>query len=83
MKRHVQSLVKTGSKRYGLEKLRDRPVFRLSSGERQLIAILSAVAMDTDIILLDEPTQTPYEQSNNAINRRYCYIKEMTASIML
>ncbi|MCR5141913.1 MAG: energy-coupling factor ABC transporter ATP-binding protein [Ruminococcus sp.] len=43
-------------KRYGLEKLRDRPVFRLSSGERQLIAILSAVAMDTDIILLDEPT---------------------------
>ncbi len=33
--------------------------------------------------MIVEPTQTPYEQSNNAINRRYCYIKEMTASIML
>ena len=46
--------------RYGLEKLRDPPVFRLFSGERQLIAILSAVAMDTDIILLDEPILTAW-----------------------
>ncbi|MCR4933520.1 MAG: ATP-binding cassette domain-containing protein [Lachnospiraceae bacterium] len=42
--------------KYGLEKLRDRKVSRLSSGERQLVAIISALALDTDIILLDEPT---------------------------
>ena len=29
--------------------------YELSSGERQLISILSAWAMDTDILLLDEP----------------------------
>ena len=42
---------------YGhLERLKDRNVYALSSGERQLISILSAWAMDTDIFLLDEPT---------------------------
>jgi len=39
-----------------LERLKDRSVYALSSGERQLISILSAWAMDTDIFLLDEPT---------------------------
>lgn len=42
---------------YGhLERLKDRSVYALSSGERQRISILSAWAMDTDIFLLDEPT---------------------------
>lgn len=42
---------------YGhLERLKDHSVYALSSGERQLISILSAWAMDTDIFLLDEPT---------------------------
>ena len=41
---------------YGMEKLLDRDVFRLSSGERQMVAVLSAAAMDTPVILLDEPS---------------------------
>ena len=41
---------------FHLEALMDRDVFSLSSGERQLIAILSAWAMDTNLFLLDEPT---------------------------
>ena len=41
---------------FHLEKLKDRNVYELSSGERQLISILAAWAMDTDILLLDEPT---------------------------
>ena len=42
---------------YGhLERLKDRSVYALSSGERQRISILSAWAMDTDIFFLDEPT---------------------------
>ena len=41
---------------FHLERLKDRNVYALSSGERQLISILSAWAMDTDIFLLDEPT---------------------------
>ena len=42
--------------RFSLERLKDRNVYEMSSGERQLISILSAWAMDTDILLLDEPT---------------------------
>ena len=41
---------------FHLEHLKDRNVYALSSGERQLISILSAWAMDTDIFFLDEPT---------------------------
>ena len=41
---------------FHLERLKDRNVYELSSGERQLISILSAWAMDTDVFLLDEPT---------------------------
>ena len=41
---------------FHLERLKDRNVYALSSGERQLIPILSAWAMDTDIFLFDEPT---------------------------
>jgi len=40
----------------GLEKLKGRNVFELSSGERQLVAILSAWALEVPVILLDEPT---------------------------
>ena len=41
---------------FSLERLRDRNVFELSSGERQLIAILCMWVLDTDICVLDEPT---------------------------
>lgn len=41
---------------FGLEKLKNRNVFELSSGERQLVAILSAHALNNNILLLDEPT---------------------------
>lgn len=39
-----------------IEHLLDRNIFSLSGGEKQLIAIASALASDTDIILFDEPT---------------------------
>lgn len=42
--------------RFSLERLKDRNVYEMSSGERQFISILSAWTMDTDILLLDEPT---------------------------
>ena len=37
--------VNTGFSKFGLEYLKDRAVFELSSGERQLVAILSAWAL--------------------------------------
>ena len=41
---------------FSLENLKNRNVFELSSGERQLIAILCMWVIDNDICILDEPT---------------------------
>jgi iron complex transport system ATP-binding protein len=42
--------------RTGIEKFRDRLLGSLSSGERQKVFIAAALAQETEIILLDEPT---------------------------
>lgn len=39
-----------------IQQLLDRNIFNLSGGEKQMIAIASALAADTDIIIFDEPT---------------------------
>jgi len=40
----------------GIEHLRDRDVDSLSGGQKQLVWIAMAIAQDTDVLLLDEPT---------------------------
>lgn len=52
----IRDKVDEAFRTFHLEHLKNRNVYELSSGERQLISILSAWAMDTDIFLLDEPT---------------------------
>lgn len=42
--------------RMNIDVLRDRSIFGLSSGEKQRLAVASIYAMDTDVIVLDEPT---------------------------
>lgn len=52
----IRDRVDEAFRTFHLEHLKNRNVYELSSGERQLISILSAWAMDTDIFLFDEPT---------------------------
>lgn len=52
----IRNRVDEAFRTFHLEHLKNRNVYELSSGERQLISILSAWAMDTDMFLLDEPT---------------------------
>ncbi|MGL6201350.1 MAG: ABC transporter ATP-binding protein [Lachnospiraceae bacterium] len=42
--------------RLHMDELKDRSLFKLSSGEKQKLAVASVYAMDPDVIILDEPT---------------------------
>ncbi len=52
MRKRLEELEKT----FGLENLLDRDIFTLSSGERQLIALASAITMKQKVLLFDEPS---------------------------
>lgn len=48
--------VKNTAYELGIEKLMDKDIFKLSGGEKQMIAIASVYAMQPEIYVLDEPT---------------------------
>lgn len=67
--------------RMNIDVLRDRSLFGLSSGEKQRLAVASIYAMDTDVIVLDEPTANlDTERLEGQIAHA---IPEMTASILI
>ncbi|GAB6936053.1 ABC transporter ATP-binding protein [Calditerricola yamamurae] len=42
--------------RFGLTSLADRPIHRLSLGQKRWVALAGVMAMEPDVLLLDEPT---------------------------
>lgn len=61
----VKKRVEELSAMLGVEKLLDKPPFRLSGGEKKKIAIGSVLILNPDVLILDEPTNSldPRSQS--------------------
>ncbi len=53
-----RDIVKDAMEVTGTWKFRDRSILDLSGGEKQRVVLASALAQDTDILLLDEPTSS-------------------------
>ena len=54
----MQQRVEAVCSQMNLQRLLDRRIFPLSSGEKQLIAIASVCTMEPKVIVMDEPTWT-------------------------
>ena len=54
----VHRRIETALASVGCSHLKDRGVFELSGGEQQRIAIASILAMDPEVLILDEPTSS-------------------------
>ena len=54
----VKKRIEELSSMLGVEKLLDKPPFRLSGGEKKKIAIGSVLILDPDVLILDEPTNS-------------------------
>ena len=52
----VEERVVTALKRVGMTHVRERPPYRLSSGEKRAVAIATVLAMEPDILVMDEPS---------------------------
>ncbi len=51
----------------GIARLRDRPPYRLSGGEKKRVALASVIVLDPEVLLLDEPTSTLDPRSQSQI----------------
>lgn len=67
--RAVEARVHDVASRLGVQGLLDRPPFRLSAGQKKLVALASILVYDPDILILDEPTANLDGQGFSLVTR--------------
>ena len=79
----IEDRVKKCAKKYGLEKLIDRSIFRLSGGEKQRIAFGAATMLSPKLLVLDEPTSNLDADAINALHDMIIEMKGEGMTIVL
>lgn len=64
---HIRERVEEMLETMGLTHLRDRPPHRLSGGEKKRVALASILILDTEVLLLDEPTASLDPESKSQL----------------
>lgn len=80
-RKHVKEKTQAALEIVGLENLRKRDARRLSSGEQQRVALARALAIEPEILLLDEPTASvdrKHAEEIEALIRRLASERSMT-----
>ncbi len=68
---------------FNIKHLFNRDIFKLSGGEKQIIAIAAAFASGTDIILLDEPSANLDEEKTRLIGEILSKLKDLGKTIII
>ncbi len=79
----MQELLKETVSQIGVESLLERPIFPLSSGEKQRIAIASACAIQPRVLVLDEPTANLDNDAITRLSTLLFRLKEAGTTIIL
>ena len=79
----MQQRVKAVCSQMNLQRLLDRRIFPLSSGEKQLIAIASVCAMEPKVIVMDEPSANLDSDSMVRLGALLYRLKEAGHTILL
>lgn len=66
-KEEVELIVRETCEKLGISGMEKRVTYRLSGGEKRLIAFATLVAMNPECLLLDEPTSGLDEETSNRI----------------
>jgi len=78
-KEEIQAAVGSMLDRFGIAHLKDRAPHRLSGGEKKRVALASALVLDPEVLILDEPTAALDARSEFEVFQRFA---ELTAGKM-
>ncbi|MGJ0918202.1 energy-coupling factor ABC transporter ATP-binding protein [Enterococcus avium] len=79
MKQKVQELIAL----FKLEALKEKNPFELSGGQKQRVALASIVALDPDVVILDEPTSQLDPQSTEEVFEIIAMLKKQGKTIIV
>jgi cobalt/nickel transport system ATP-binding protein len=66
-KQRINGIAQEMMKQFGIDHLADRPPFRLSVGEKKKVALASVLALDPEVLLLDEPVAALDPRTQNLL----------------
>ena len=81
--KHIRQRIAKTAKDLGIENLLGRNIFKLSGGEKQIVAFASVYATEPDIYVLDEPSSNLDNESVERLKGLLQYIKAQGKTVIL